>query len=145
MNLEEIEILMLTKMCENELGGWTLEWDNSKTHLGLTYTRSHRIVLSKQLIKFDKTTVNDVCCHELAHAITGEGHTASWRVKCLLLGGNGRAEEIAPDSFFKWTGMCKSGHIIHRHRLHEGTRGGSCASCHKGFSREHMFNWVMNF
>lgn len=94
MELIDAEKLLISKLKEHNLEGWSVVFDNDYDAIGKCDLTTQRIHLSKQFIRYNKKTrVKITVLHEIAHALTPKGaHGIKWREKCIEIGGDGIAQ-----------------------------------------------------
>ncbi len=71
--------------------GWSFEFDNAKSRLGVCKYRYRLISISRRYVEEnDVTFVEDTILHEIAHAYAGSaaGHKREWKRWCLITGAN---------------------------------------------------------
>ncbi len=121
--------LALGLMRQHGLGSWEFAFDARKRRCGACYhailcpvskriTRKGRITLSLYFVELNPLdVVRKTLLHEIAHALVGpgRGHGATWRAKCVEIGG-------APD-------RCADVNMP------AGPWRASCPSCKKEFNR----------
>lgn len=120
-------------MDANGLQDWRVELDNGTSRAGVCRYGTKNIGLSKEISRINHhDAVKATILHEIAHALTpGHGHNTVWRVKCLELGGDGKARYTAEDKTilqkFKATCDC-DGKVFHSNRRLQHR---ACPTCKK--------------
>lgn len=111
MQLALAEKMAKALMEAHSLDDWDFAFDRGTRRLGACHTNLHRITLSKAFVKLNKwSEVQETMFHEIAHALTGEGHTRRWRWQYAAIGGNpdrNYANLVSPSKKRKLvTGIC---------------------------------------
>jgi predicted SprT family Zn-dependent metalloprotease len=113
------------------LSGWVLEINKDTETFGWCDTDNKILSFSDILIRLNKkSVVKKIILHEIAHAITGDGHTKRWREKLLKMGGDGLTN-YGPDVVMqgeKYMAKCDCGATIYKKRPIIC----SCPYCSKG-------------
>lgn len=84
------------------LDGWkakTLRKNQIYYYFALGYCDHQRQVIwlnYDRLRRYSFNFVQGTIKHELAHAITGEGHTPRWKAQCIKMGIKGRVHGVSP-------------------------------------------------
>lgn len=130
---------------EHGLGGWTVVFDGAKRRAGVCRHAHREIGLSAPLTALHpEAEVRDTLLHEIAHALVGpqHGHDEVWRATALRIGGTGQrcTDPQLPGVAGDWVGSCPAGHRVTRHR--RPSRPGSCVTCFRGFSVDHLLTWT---
>lgn len=92
MNRNEAELMAWTMIVENDLLGWTFDWDRAKNRLGQCNFSKKTITLSKFFVdSARREEVEQTMFHEIAHALlpTNIGHSELWRIQARILGYTG--------------------------------------------------------
>lgn len=130
MERKEAADMALTLMEEHlgqNLGGWSLKFDNAKNRLGCCNFTTKTISLSLPLITLnDEDQIKDTILHEIAHALVGPDakHGIFWKVQCLKIGAKPercaeQANVNTPEA--RYSAPCPNcGHVIKRHRMKRG-------------------------
>lgn len=126
-------------MDEYGLEGWVFSWMKRKKTLGLCHHQSQCLQLSVSFVDHnDEWLVEQVCRHEIAHALAGpgQGHGPMWRAVALRLGvvnPSARCNEaVSPPSRYQATcGGC--GHVYNTDRRPTNIPGRIryCPPCYK--------------
>jgi hypothetical protein len=149
MLISDAAYLAVMKMKEFGLTdrGWKLQFNNTKTTLGLCCFRIKTIKLSRAFVEVnEERTVLDTILHEIAHALLPptEKHSIVWSSLAKSIGCNGKRldnESIAPEK--KRIGTCpKCGKVIRRHRAKNLACGSCCRFWGNGkFDARFKFVW----
>lgn len=138
MNLAELRTLANSEIARFNLQGWTFEFNNNKTRLGVCKYTKKRIEICTYFALHNKDSlVLDTLKHELAHAIVGpgHGHRRVWQVKAIELGAVPKACKNDPDVIMKigdWQSICPNcSHVFHLHRRPKRLDGWNCRKCGK--------------
>lgn len=126
-------------MDEYGLEGWVFSWMNRKRTLGLCHHRVQCLQLSVSFVELnDEWTVEQVCRHEIAHALAGAGagHGPMWRAVARQVGvvnPAARCSEAitAPGRYQATCGGC--GHVFNMDRRPKNRPGSVryCPPCYK--------------
>ena len=127
------------------LSGWTLVLDRAKRRAGVCRHARREIGLSAPLTALHpEAEVRDTLLHEIAHALVGprHGHDEVWRAAAHRIGCTGQrcTDPQVPGVEGDWVGSCPAGHRVTRHR--RPSRPGSCVTCFRGFSADHLLTWT---
>lgn len=72
---------------------WRFTFTSSRNLCGCTIHPLRLIVLSKYIMTHNSLGfMRGTLLHEIAHAVTGQGHTRAWKTKCLELEIKGRVK-----------------------------------------------------
>lgn len=89
MKLADAENWSKALMEAHGLQDWDFAFDRGTRRLGACHTNLRKITLSKAFVKLNKwSEVQETMFHEIAHALTGDGHTRRWRGVYGRIGGN---------------------------------------------------------
>jgi predicted SprT family Zn-dependent metalloprotease len=126
---------------------WTIKLSNSHRNAGVCWHSQHVIELSAPLASiWTEDNSRDTILHEIAHALTNDGHGAEWRAVCRKIGARpsrcwGRYGEAAVPE--KYKGTCPKGHVIYRARKTRSMGRMSCGTCSRRFNPKYLFVWTM--
>lgn len=71
------------------LQDWDFGFDRGTRRLGATHLNVRKITMSKKFVKMNVwAEVQETMFHEIAHALTGDGHTRKWKEMYARIGGN---------------------------------------------------------
>jgi hypothetical protein len=152
MIMADVQMMANTLMFDHGLldQGWFVNFDRSKTRLGLCSHTKKEITLSKYLTPLRSFDDNrDTILHEIAHALVGpgHGHGAVWELKCVEIGARPeRCGQLDPDVArpeFRWTYVCEGCGTVGGGMHRAPGRLRSCTKCSGGeFSFDHLFTWL---
>lgn len=144
MTLENVEKRSRALMIEHGLTDWDFHYDKATRRLGATWINLKRISISR---KFAQTNtwpeIKETMLHEIAHALTGEGHTKKWKQAYADIGGDTRRTYENLKRVGMITGTCpKCKGKTKRYRSSYVTCGKCCRKYNKGqFSAEFLLSW----
>jgi predicted SprT family Zn-dependent metalloprotease len=125
---------------------WVIKLTNDHRTAGVCMHGRHIIELSAPLASiWSEENTRDTILHEIAHALTGEGHTPEWRACCRKIGARpsrcwgGNGEAVIPE---KWKGTCPSGHVLYRARETKKMRRMSCDKCSRRWNPAYIYAWT---
>ena len=132
-----------TELINFHIPGWSFSYDRARRRFGCTHYTAKKISLSRVLCEMnDWETIRLVVLHEIAHALVGSkhGHDATWKRKCLQLGGDGKrlyTTEAVNTPEFKYKATCPVCGKEY-YRLRAPRKKCSCSECCKTFSRDRV-------
>lgn len=86
MQLKDAERLA-RELIQQHCPEFTFRWNNRRSFFGMCWTRDKVIELSRHLTKTESEEgVRGTILHEIAHALTGNHHGATWKAMCRKLG-----------------------------------------------------------
>jgi hypothetical protein len=146
--LSEVRTMARELMDQHGLEDWKLTFGRAKFQAGLCIKTKGKeeIRLSAPLMSLWETWQSrDTILHEIAHALTDDGHGPRWKRKCREIGADptrtwghlGEAQLEPKPS--KYVGTCPRGHETPRSRLPK-TRA-SCSQCSPRFSEKYLITW----
>ncbi len=144
--LATVRVLAEGLMQQHGLVGWTFDFSNAKTGLGLCRHDRRTITISRHHAANDPPeSVRDTILHEIAHALCDrrEGHGPTWKKTAIALGATPRATADPRDLTSQphsWKGTCTAcGYETTRHR-----RGDvSCGNCSPSkYDNRYLLVWT---
>jgi predicted SprT family Zn-dependent metalloprotease len=132
MNLFEAQMIAERLMQENGLFSYKFKFDRAKRRFGSCNYVKKVITISQELTALnEQAEVVDVILHEIAHALTKQGHTEVFYAKCRELGCRpercyNSEKVMAPQGKYKYK-CINCGHVYSFHRQKEGLF--SCGKC----------------
>jgi predicted SprT family Zn-dependent metalloprotease len=130
---------------EHGPAGWSVAFDNAKRRAGVCRFERRVIGLSAPMTRLHSPAeVRETVLHEIAHALVGprHGHDAVWVARARAIGSS--AERCLPADVPRvaaaWLGVCRSGHVVERHRRPE--RVLFCARCPVSSTEPPPLDWT---
>lgn len=131
MTRRETEVLAESLLQYHGLEGWRLAWLNTKRVAGNCDRRGKRIGVSRHWVEVNEFKgVREILLHEIAHALTANGHTGLWKLVALAIGchSNRRLPEwVKPPQGGWWRGCRRCAWGDWAYRQPTGDR--SCLNC----------------